>query len=466
MWNITAINNAMRALPSGKYTIDDWLDGTLYKVLKARLNKHNFNGSEVTGLVQSGHPFTGRPFGEGIALPQGGTPTIGKWRAPIFEQIATAWITKQAMDKAKGMPGSEINAVRMALKELKSDWDYLSELATFGDGTGRLARVKSVANSNGVTTVTCDNTYLDSGIENVQCLKNGLQVEIYAADGTQRNLNSVAYGIVTGVSFGNRQNSATPVDGTFTYASSGTDSIADGDIVYLRGTHSSGINESTFYAIGHTDNVCMPVGLLGLIQDADTNHLADGGTDYRMTTFQALVRASYPTMYGRVVDGSNINSGTPGTPGDWDLSVLSDVMTDCYKASGAYVDVLFTSSRMASCINRLQPVVINANDPVAAAKMASSGGMYASKFLRPDGKLIPIEISQMIPDNCVFGVATEHLSFEQPEEPDFFKMYGDIWGPTKGDGYAQFEAPFGGYMNFTAERCDGCFVVKDLKTNL
>ena len=364
------------------------------------------------------------------------------------------------------MPGSEINGIQMALRELKTDWEYLCEMISHGDGTGRLARVASVANGTGVTTVTCDNTYIDFGIENVQALKAGSQIEIYAADGTLRNLNGVGYAVVTGVTFGNRGNGAATT-GTFTYADAdNNDGVANGDVVYIRGSHSSGVNESTYYAAAGTDNICMPVGLLGLLQDASADHLIDGGIDYKLSTFQGLTRADYPQFYAKVINGSDINSGTINVPGEWDLSVITDLMIDGYKASGAYVDVIFASSKMAACMQRLQPYVINATDPVSGAKMTSTGGMYASKFLRPDGGFADIVISQSVPDNVVYGICSEHLSFSQRKEPDFLRLYGDVWGPTKGDSYAQFEAPYGGYYNFTAERLDGCFVACDLKTNL
>ena len=476
-WSLAAINAAMRSLPTGRYTVDDWVDESLHAGLRDRISTEGIKGLEVTGLLQSGLILTGRPFGAGIPLPQGGTPVTGQWKAPLFEMIASAWITKQAMDRAVGMPGSEFDALKKALQQLKLDWDWLCQVITIGDGTGRLARVSGVANSGGVTTVTCDNTYTDFGWENVKLLKKGQIIEIYTAgsggtaSSTKQNLNGVGYATITAVKFGDRANGAATT-GYFQYASAGTDSIANGDIVYLNASHSSGIDLNTYYASAAGDHFCLPIGLTGLVQDdgATNTHLydADGSTSYSLTTFESLTRSSYPVLYGKVVDGSMINGGACGTPGNWDLSVMSDVASDAHSASGKWINEWWASPKMAACIGRQQQedvtiIVKNQGEP---NEMGVSAGVYARAFTMPKGEKAPIFTSEVIPDNCIFGLCTDNLMFNMLKEPDFLKLYGDIWGPTKGDSYAQFEAPFGGYENFSADQLDSCVVIKDLKSNL
>jgi hypothetical protein len=332
--------------------------------------------------------------------------------------------------------------------------------------------VSAVANDGSTTTVTCDNTYLDFGWENVARIKKDMYVEIYSAAGSQRSLNSLGYAPVTAVTFGSRANS-TSTTGTFTYASAGTDSIADGDIVYIYGSHSSGVHESE-YAVGHTDNVCLPIGLTGIVQSAAADYLVDSATDYKLTTWQKVTRSSYATQLAYQYDAADFASGgAAGTPDEWDLSVITDMISDGYRNSGKYIDTIMCSSHLAQCMHRLMRSEGGVNVVVSSTGGINQkivGSETAKTFIRPDGAEIPIIVSDTIPRNVIYGLCTEDLFWLTMGDYDDLAPRltgtGGTWMKSPNDRKTNFEAPFGGYSNIAAEACNSSFVALDLRDNL
>ncbi len=104
-----------------------------------------------------------------------------KQQIDLKEVIANAELTMQTRNRAVGGDTSWGRAVDMSIQHMYRRFYYGLELACLGNGSGALARVKSAAFANGVLTVTCDNTYTDFGIENVQLLQPGLKVDVYRA---------------------------------------------------------------------------------------------------------------------------------------------------------------------------------------------------------------------------------------------------------------------------------------------
>jgi hypothetical protein len=217
--------------------------------------------------------------------------------------------------------------------------------------------------------------------------------------------------------------------------------------------------------------------LTGLIANgADTQAL--GGFDddvaygnVEMTTFQGLARTSYPTLKSAVYTAGDFG-GTLATPADWDLSVISDAMNQINSNTGKWTNLLICSSQLALAIQRRNKaesslqVTVSAPQPGEKALAQTAGSVYANSFLRPDGAVIPIMVSKTIPRNVIYGLCTEDLRWFTKGNFGFLRLNGDIWDKSYNDRYANFEAPFGGYSNIGAERCDTSFRLQDMKDNI
>jgi hypothetical protein len=466
------LNYFMRDVPDGTIQPELYLWNTLYDGLKSDIEKGQHLGDNITSLLKTSTPFTGRPFGENKDIPYPEDTSFVEMKTPLFEVIVNMGITKQALDRATGMPGSWAPIVKEVLNDGMRDFKWLMELASLGDGSGRLARVSAYSWDAGTTTmtITCDNTYKDFGWENVHCIKKGMQVEIYSAASTQRvDGNSNGVWEVASVSFGNRNN-GDATTGTFTFvAADEIAEVADGDIVYIAGAHDSTLNKDE-YAVGHTDYVTMPIGLTGLVQNpSDTDLYVDGATDYKLSTFQGLTRSSYAKLCGSAYFANDWASGTAGTPDTWDLSDITNIINSHAKDTGEEVDMLICSTELAMCMHRLNRsesgmnVVVNTT---GAQNQTAAGSQYTRTFLAPSGKEIPILVSHTVPRNTLYGIHTPSLKWYAKGNFDYLRLTGDIWAQSFATRKANFEAPYGGYTTIQLKRGDTHFVVYDLKDNL
>lgn len=500
--NLTDLNNFMKNYASGTIVPDLYTWGTLYDALKSSVHKNEFRGDAVEQLIQTTHPFTGTAFGENVAIPYPSPIGFTKNWIPLKEVIVNAGITKQALDRAVGGDASWGRAVDAVLRAQRQEFQWLMELCAIGDGTGRLARVVTSDYSGTTMTVVCDNTYCDFGWENVALLKKGMRVEIFSATGLQ--VSDAANGTydaaatnewtVTGVTFGNRANgAATTGSFTFTAANSIDDDdsagIVDGSIVYLAGTRSKTLSDFAGTGAGSparaywAENLqstydvlaALPMGLVGLVADNvnATKKYQDGVTESthiqcQLDTFQGLARASYPTLNAAVYNGADLG-GTKETPEDWDLSVISDAINQNYAGTGKWTDLLLCSSHLAMAINRRNRSEQNFSVNVSTTgnlNQNTVGAQFPNTFLRPDGAPIPIKVSNTIPANVLYGLCTEDLDWWTKGNFDFLRLNGEVWDKSYDDRYANFEAPFGGYSQIGAKRCDSQWVIQDMKNNI
>jgi hypothetical protein len=482
----------------------DYFWHSLYDALKANVNKTRFVGDLAEITMQTSHPFTYQGFDSTVQIPSPKGVGFIKQYIPLKRAIANAGITGDALRKASTSDSSFGSAVELALAEQKRDFLWGRELDMMGDGTGRLARVVSASAGSAAVTITCDNTYADFGVENVALIKVGQWVEIYNATGSQASdASAVTKWVVTAVSFGNRDNS-TATTGTFTIScTAGQESTIaafanNGAIVFRAGTMSLGLSDSAgagsfsgaaastakCYEItnplGSVDvGVSLPMGLLGLCQNATYSPYSDGSIDCTMDVFQGLARSSYATLNTpiyRLVSGSYIPTATysqGGTPGDWSLSVVSDAMNEVDTTSGGFPDIGVMSSKMAMALTRKQKseggTVISVPTSEQLYWQKVTGGTYAKWFERPDGKWIPIQVSNTVPDNVQYWLRLEDIEWEKmptaSDEFDFLRLTGDIWS-YMGDRYDAFEAPGGCYTNLGAVRCDRHVVIQDMRTDV
>jgi hypothetical protein len=152
--------------------------------------------------------------------------------------------------------------------------------------------------------------------------------------------------------------------------------------------------------------------------------------------------------------------------------VLTDYMAQGHTDSGKYVDQLWCNSKLARCMHRLNRSESSVNVVVNSTtreNMPALGSQMAKTFLRPDGVEIPINVSETIPPNCLYGICTEDLQMHtvgnfQNWNP--IMGYDGVWAKSYADRYDNLEAPFGGYMNVVATARNSHFVVLDLRDNI
>jgi hypothetical protein len=497
------LNNFLKDFPSGIIVETDTLwRSPLFNTLRSRVNSLEFKGGNLFEIeMQTAYSYSGQAFGERSSLPYAGNVSFVKMQLPMKQVIEPAGVTQRALDFATGgdaawgkIVAREINAVR------KQRFPWLMEIAAFGDGTGRLARVVSSSHSAGYITVTCDNTYIDFGWENVRFIKPGMQVVAYNAAGSP--IQDAASGgdgtvatkfTVTAVSFGDRNN-GTATTGTVTLEctndlDSGTGAtycFDNGATLYLAGTRDEMGNisdsadaswkyEATNY-VGSVDvRTSLPMGLTGIYQTTDTDYdYNDGSIDYTLDTFQGLARASYSTLRPYFFNGTDITggSGTAGTPGDWDTSTVTDAWNTVYDETDGEVNLILLSSQLATCWDRKNTGQIQVTMDAAKANGWSTyieGAQYAKPFRAPNGRLIPVVVSKAIPKNVMYGINTDDLHWMTKGGAfDFLPLGegGGFWRLSPGNRQLLWEAWFGGYTQLAAERCDRAFILQDLADNV
>ena len=446
-FTLANLNNYMKSMDVTKLVLTDIPNVGLYEALRDRIDRTNLIGDMAKVHIQLGIGIVGRPMTEASELPYPAANNFDIALIPLRRVVDNAGVTKQALDRATGGDASWGSVVELAIDNMRRSFSYLLKLCAFGNGTGALGRISASSESSGTYTLTLDNTYDDFGIENCALIKTGMRVEIYRGD----NMISSANCPVVDSTFGNRRNGVATT-GTIKITDVTGKTFKDNDVVYLAGAYGN-----------------MPMGLTGIVQN---------GTNYsgvaNVTTFQGLARANYPAMCGRVYKAQDfglLGSGeTNGVPTDWDLSVLSDAFQDVADGDGqGQVNLGLVSAKTAMCIqrkNRAENFFGVMASSVDGLQQSAVGQRYATTFVAPDGRLVPIVVDSTIPDNVFYGITTDDLTFFGLGDFDFLREYGDIWEPSRGNRLEAFEAPFGGYINVGATRCDNCFMIQDLRTDV
>ena len=455
--NLTALNNFMKNYPSGRIVPEQYVKSEVWDMMKNSVDRTAFRGEYIEVLIQTGFAYATRGMAETDEFTTGGTMGFSKQLIPIKKLSTIATLSGDAMRRASGGENSWGNLVDMSLRQmLDIDFKHHMEIAALGNGTAALARVVSVANdggSNGVYTytVTCDNTYTDSGIENVQLLKKGMRVDIY--DGTALTNADCSDLVVTNVTYGNRANGAATT-GTFQFKStvnSLESAIADNDVIYVAGSYNK-----------------FPMGLQGIYQGS-----GDGFSGvWDVSTFQNLTRSAFPTTVARVLQatdfGLSIENPTDGTPTYFDLSVLTDADDQAFADSGHRITHWVMHGDTAKAIARKNKhennITVNVSS-VDGMVQAAQGGRNAQFIENSDGQKIPIVRSTCFPRNCAMGVCVDDLGVHPMGDFDYWKNYGEIWEPSRGNRRDEFDAPYGGYINNSADRCDSGILIQDLATN-
>jgi hypothetical protein len=183
-------------------------------------------------------------------------------------------------------------------------------------------------------------------------------------------------------------------------------------------------------------------------------------------SYFGLTRSSYASLRARIVQGASA-----GTPEDWDMSDISGEMLRIKKGSGkGDVDTVLVNLDMAACLGRRSDsdhtVQVVSSTTEAASKQTVAVRQIPQFIKTPTGKLAKVIVDEAMPNNSLAMLDSRDLWMHQLGAFDFLRLFGDIWGPTKGDSYTNFEALYGGYLQFSASRCDNMCLMQDMRSDI
>jgi hypothetical protein len=460
-WNLSDLDNFMKVYLTNR-KIDQYTHNVpLLEALKGSLVTDGFVGKKHELLMKTTRGFTGQAHQENQAVQVPKTPDFDPYYITLRELMTVAGLTDQMLDRATGGAGAWGVATGEALVECEQDMDWMLEQTLLGDGTGVLARVSTgTDNTGGSWTLTCDNTYNEIGCwENTQMIKVGENVSVYQADGTTVACSD---GVVTAVAPGYRTAAGSWAAPTGTVTISGTESAGtlETDGYFIR-KRVPGYTDATYVPVG-----AYPMGLSGVVQAYTGNTLSAP-----ITTFQGIVRAAgYPSLNSLVLRAADFtpSGDSDGTPTDWDLSVVDDVITQINMSTKQKVDLIVCHNFIAQAIGRKQKSewgssIILQNGPNGQGQTASAVRM-AKQFETSDGRLIPIVPVGNMSRHSMFLLTKDNLRLYNLGGFKY-KQYsaGGPWMKSPADRKTNVEAWYHGYTQLGAERCDGCARIDDLR---
>jgi hypothetical protein len=510
-WSLEALNYYTRTLPDEKRTIslDRKLDIGLFEELSPNLQKSGFTPSDkIEFRIKTAIPLRGGPFGENIDLPTGGTPAFTDVTVPLREVMDVATITKQALERATGMPGSWGSAVDDAQNDMvNTSFKELLQYCAVGNGSGFLGKIHSaVACSDAAGTEGAgnyikfylDNDYATCGFDGAHLCQVGMSVEVADSTGATYTVtdwstcggHDLARLVITNIVRKPRQNQAfTAVDNTdadyiicacYSTAGALTSSatlqggVSDGDLLYRYGSISLGI-DTTYYTP-------FPRGLFYFLNGGHNGAGAQlltaqcGSSSTAIyTAYCGKTRLSYPSLMARIYQGGQSGylsgSGTAGTPETWDLSDVTDAMIAIEEGTGkGKVNLLMMNKQMGLCLGRKtkteNSTIVMVGNTSAANAQAVALPRIPKTIEGPDGQPVKVIINKMWPNNSIGMFDTRDIVLAQKGSFDYLNLYGGAWGPTKNDRKANFEAFYGGMMQMYAYRLDNMALMQDLADNI
>jgi len=439
---------------SGRIVTNENLDVKLFDALKGVMQEGKFIGGNVDILLRTTQPYTAQAHTEDADIPYPGTVAFVKMQVPLKEVIVNAGLTLQARDRATGGLASWGRIVEEVLDDQQIDLKNLLRCACMSNGTGIIAVAHGSATGAGSVgdpyVIALENTYTTLGIENAALCQVGMKIDVYAANLTTKLISG---GEITARTFGNRANGAATNGSISVVGTLLTGALADSDVIVP--TNSLNL---------------LPMGLVGLIQDG-THYTASQG---RLTTFQTQTRTSYSALKALVWQATDFGlaseSPSDGTPTVWSIGSIDDIFTTIETGTGRkQPNLLMCGKNLAKTIDRRSKEENNITvtvSTVQARVQPAAGSRYATEYIAPDGRRVPIKIDNAIPDNVLYGLCLDDLNFYPFGKWDFLREYGDIWEPARGGRKTNYEAPFHGYYNIGADRVDNCFVMQDMRTDL
>lgn len=463
----TLVNNFTIEYLKGGVMGYDTLDVALFKTLEGYCSTDEFMGEHIEQIMRTTRPFTGEAFYERKNIVDADSWEYERTMLKNTEFMVNTELTIQAMERASGRPNSWGNIVADALDLLNDDRDWLLKLSAIGDGTGRLARVKSCseAGSTGVYTVTVDNTYDDFGWDNCWLLRDGMKVDIYNSTTAVSGATGLRIDTVTN---GTRvSTSGTPyaaADGTFKFTAATGLTISDNFVVYLAGSYGAIATAEMSGGATASDTTKLMTGLTGIIND---NVIFGSGAH---AYFQGRARATHPALKAKV---TRLNNGVPTT---WDGNTISDavrtLMVGNKRVKPSEMSILCNSQIAMSMHNMnisssggaggISVQVPSGN----AAFQAITGSRIAQAFIAPDGTPIPIVIDETMPPHYLFIINKPNFTLYKNGWGFVNDYKTGVWQPKRDSRQLAYEAPYRGWVQLGVDRCDTCAVISDLRCDL
>lgn len=440
------------------------------------------------------------PGGVNATLPDGDySLDVSKISLGILQYYANAELTAHDMEfLGGGATLHNINVVSDSLDKMLQDIKWAQSCWAFGNGTGQLctAYVASTATGDRLQlnqTVNFDlsNTYLDLGIDGAKWLLTGKLLDVYDPTGTTKK----ATVLVKHITRQRIRRTVNPVKDSFrayvvwtTDTSGSTVRITDGDRIYGRGWHDSG-RDNVMQGIRQIVNPVIAldasaptVGLWNIDPTSPfQNHhrgseLQNIRTINRNTDDAEIFRSqlwrsnSDGTSFGRVTNTTELTSTYPGTGlCDWDLGTIRQVLdsVDFDNKNSAKVDTLFMNSAMANMFWKISKDKITITETSAQAEISSQRGFditRAKQFIREDGTPVTIHVTPWINNNEILGMSSNDMFIlEGPAAHFLSRNGGGVWEPTYMNNKDNWQAPYKGFINMGAYRCDKCFWIQGLK---
>jgi hypothetical protein len=319
------------------------------------------------------------------------------------------YVTGPAIAATRDNKGAFAELIKRSLKDTREGLRLDLQRQCWGPSTGILALAAEAA---GDTTMLVDSPFgisrynqSSQGEHPCKYIKRNTIVDVVDSAMSSEHDADVT---VTAVS-----HSATAT--TLTQASNWTNTMADGDFV-------------SRYNVGPTGGSQRQLEIMGLL-----GHVDDGtvlNSDFSITSYQGITRASYPEYQGNVTD----NGGS-----DITKAVMRAQLDLCETEGDARPDLIITDYTQRSKYEQLLTPSKRFVNP-----MSLEGGFRALEF---DG--LPVVVDKDCPPEHWFFINSETLKWYQMSDWDWMDKDGSVL--TKVSGYDAYEAVMYKYAELACE---------------
>lgn len=420
----------------------------LYNRIRRTASHEDFYGEYAKILMHTGSHLNAGPRRESTDVKLPGKDTFAELHIDIAQYMGSIGWTLEEAERAVRKGGSAmIDLVDFKVRNAPRDLKWKMNLAIHGDGTGRLARVASYTESSASTygTVVVDNLAAEFGWNNVDWIRDGMLVDIYAVAGITSTSDWTKHAKNVKVSAVSKSGKSFRIDisdesDTF-IGTSGT-VIADGDFVFLAG--SAKINASTTHFEGW-NNI---MGLHGIIDDAASvgQEFHSGGSNayngsWYGATFQGVTRASYAQTKALVRRAGDWGGGTDGTAQSCDLNTVDETiyMIDETGDGDGSVTCMMMNGNTRRWMRTLAAAQLNPFTNVDDGKITP--GLVLQGYRTEMGRILPVITVPEMPDGHINLPCEDDLILFEPDgEPGFTTMMGSKVFPSPGRRDGTFES--------------------------
>lgn len=465
----------------------------LFDVLNAKSKQVSLNseGMYVT-FIQDSWGSSVVPGGRNTTLADGDySLDMMKIAVGIKQYYANAELTAHDMDFEGNGGGTiqNINVVSDSLDKMLEDIKWARSCWAFGNGTGQLATVSVGSGDTSQTltvgtdvTIKCGNSYLDLGIDGAKFLMKGKLLDIYGSDGVTYKGTVLVTSIKR---FRVRGAGTDYFIGKVIKQTTTASTLANNDKIFGKGwnerdANGNRVRDDIMMGIRNIINPALPeINAFGVDATAVFQNLQRGA---EFTPIRTIARNTpdaeiYRSQLWRsnaagtdiaAVDSSNYSTFNGSTLIDWDLGTIREILenVDFDSKNSGKVDTLFMNSAMANMFFKVSKDKITITETEAQAESTAERGFdvkRAKQFIREDGTVVTFHISNWMMNNEIMGLCSGDLFMLNGPAAHFLNRNGGTWEPTYANNKDNFQAPYKGFGNFGAYRCDKCFWIQGLK---